>query len=344
MADDLFDFYGGVDADTFHLHGHGGWGYDTSHIVDEMDSSLVRAAGSGDMTEVKRLVEEAYKKAAAIKAKALLETRQKSGPAHNIAAGGASGTVGAAASISISSSVPSSCSSSDGCAGGSAPAQGASSSKADGTTCSEIAHVSSSSRADQHPDEVIPKNVRILLNWARKWTDVSPRMSGFLHESPWYDLTALATAARAGRARVVKYLLEQGADPSLAGAPEFNLECYQEQFNAWTAPDNGRKHKAWFNKNGKKDDDFDVCDDLLEAAYPFWKKASYCSQRPNTERDESGFPNLPTDLEALRKALAAVPGLDGKTGAAASTATGLNKDKEVRERSRNRSGELRTSH
>ena len=54
-----------------------------------------------------------------------------------------------------------------------------------------------------------------LVNHARKWTEVEYRMSGFTKEFEWYDRTPLMVAVLKGHEKVVRYLLQQGADPAL---------------------------------------------------------------------------------------------------------------------------------
>ena len=62
-----------------------------------------------------------------------------------------------------------------------------------------------------------------VLNHARKWTEVDYRASGFTKEYEWFDLTPLLVAVQKGHVSIVKYLLEQGADPTLQACPEEDL-------------------------------------------------------------------------------------------------------------------------
>eukprot|EP00091_Calanus_sinicus_P025187 TRINITY_DN9463_c1_g1_i1.p1 TRINITY_DN9463_c1_g1~~TRINITY_DN9463_c1_g1_i1.p1 ORF type:complete len:191 (-),score=73.52 TRINITY_DN9463_c1_g1_i1:401-949(-) len=57
------------------------------------------------------------------------------------------------------------------------------------------------------------------LNAARKWTEVQEKMGGYDKSWEWFGDTALIAAARAGHVEVVKYLLVEGADPTLSSCP-----------------------------------------------------------------------------------------------------------------------------
>jgi Ankyrin repeats (3 copies)/Zinc finger C-x8-C-x5-C-x3-H type (and similar) len=76
-----------------------------------------------------------------------------------------------------------------------------------------------------------------ILNHARRWTEVDCMMSGFTKEYAWFDRTPLMIAIVQGHAAIVKYLLQQGADPTLAACPRedyYHVRAAQEAERAYT--------------------------------------------------------------------------------------------------------------
>jgi len=149
-----------------------------------------------------------------------------------------------------------------------------------------------------------------VVNHARRWTEVDYRMSGFTKEYEWFDLTALATAASKGHHDIVQYLLEQGADPTLKGCP-----WEDDHLNALMAAEKllqKSKNTAGGSKSAGDDGLMlrcsQRCVDLLQAAKPFWKDATYSSSQYSNKREK--FTNTPTDLEGLLRAVGSVPAMD----------------------------------
>lgn len=147
------------------------------------------------------------------------------------------------------------------------------------------------------------KKKHVTINYARRWTEVDYRMSGFTKEYEWFDLTPLATAALKGHDDIVQYLLEQGADPTLEGCPDDNVYMTALQAankllgSAMATTCSGDKSK--WNKPRR-------CVDLLSVSELFWKKASYAGSRySKTNRLE--FSNRPCDVHGLQQALREVP-------------------------------------
>ena len=68
------------------------------------------------------------------------------------------------------------------------------------------------------------EKLRSVINHARRWTEVDYKMSGFTKEWEWFGLTPLATAALHRHDNVVEFLLRQGADPTLKGCPDENVD------------------------------------------------------------------------------------------------------------------------
>jgi len=135
-----------------------------------------------------------------------------------------------------------------------------------------------------------------LLNYARRWTEVDYRMSGFTKEYEWFDLTPLATAALKGHHNIVQYLLEQGADPTLEGCPSDNVHLDALQAankKLGSAFDSG--NRATWNIPRR-------CVDLLSVANFFWNKAAY-SGSGYSQTKRVIFSNRATNMEHLQQAL-----------------------------------------
>ena len=172
---------------------------------------------------------------------------------------------------------------------------------------------------------------RVLLNEARRWTEVDYKMSGFTKEYEWFDLTPLALAASHAHSDIVKYLLLEGADPTLIGCPSdnVNITAVDAAKSSQTAnqrlmagfenvdsistysytsylPSTGEEPMAWAENLLRKKSRILNCIALLEAADPFWKPASYSHSRFGQERATSGYSNKPSDHQGLVNALEAV--------------------------------------
>ena len=140
------------------------------------------------------------------------------------------------------------------------------------------------------------KAKHVTLNYARRWTEVDYRLSGFTKEYEWFDLTPLATAALKGHDDIVLYLLEQGADPTLEGCPDDDVYLTALQSaNQLLRSAMASSDKSKWNKPRR-------CVDLLSVAELFWEKASYAGSRySKTKRLE--FSNRPCDVQGLQQAL-----------------------------------------
>ncbi|KAL7430030.1 hypothetical protein ACHAXM_001984 [Skeletonema potamos] len=149
-------------------------------------------------------------------------------------------------------------------------------------------------RADSISDEEKVK----VINYARKWTEVDYRMSGFTKEWTWFDLTPVAAAATLGHHEVVEYLLQQGADPTLTGCPTENVTVNALQ----AAKKNLDYESRQGNNNGEKCNNAKRCVDLLSVANLFWDKASYSSSRFSTKA-RAVFSNRPNNYQLLQEAL-----------------------------------------
>ena len=53
------------------------------------------------------------------------------------------------------------------------------------------------------------------INGARRWTEIDYKASGFTKEYEWFDRTPVLIAIKKGHVSLVKYLLEEGANPAL---------------------------------------------------------------------------------------------------------------------------------
>lgn len=171
---------------------------------------------------------------------------------------------------------------------------------------------------------------RILLNGAKRWTEVDYKMSGFTNEYEWFDLTPLATAARQGHAEIVEYLLKQGADPTLEGCPTDNeyynasraaadklkrlskdmdtllslkqqddIERLYNRFSINVLVKKSNTEQECAQNLLDKKEHYRLCLEMLEAVEPFWNKAPYAGSRYSLDREKSGYSNLPTDMRAL---------------------------------------------
>jgi hypothetical protein len=118
-----------------------------------------------------------------------------------------------------------------------------------------------------------------VINYARRWTEIDYKMSGFTKEWEWFDITPLAVAAMKGHDEVVHYLLEQGADPTLSGCP--SADTILDAFQAARGTS---------------------CEPLLDAVKPFWEKANYSGVHYNA-KSRKKFTNAPTDPNGMLNAL-----------------------------------------
>ena len=148
-----------------------------------------------------------------------------------------------------------------------------------------------------------------VINHARRWTEVDYRMSGFTKEYEWFGLTPVAHAASFGHDHIVQYLLEQGADPTLSGCPTDDVHV-----NAFGATESLVRFEERKSKDSKTPPVSLLrakrCEDLLAAAKPFWKSASYSHSRYG-KTTRKNFTNEPTDMKGLLDAIGAIPTVPG---------------------------------
>jgi len=164
-----------------------------------------------------------------------------------------------------------------------------------------------------------------MLNGARKWTEVEWKHGLYEKSWDWYGDTALIAAARAGNVEVVKYLLYEGADPTLKSCPSDDqyetaqeaAEKREKQFE--TTLQNIRKGTYHVDENDiqkganmfvreflQKLNSIKLVILLLKEAGTFWNSAEYAHASYNSNERAKAFvgnPNLPTNPDDLRKAL-----------------------------------------
>lgn len=134
------------------------------------------------------------------------------------------------------------------------------------------------------------KAVRILINHTQKYEESEDKAGGmYTKEWYWHRLTALAEAARNGHFPMVHFLLSNNADPTLEGCYQDNE--YADVYKAATLCRNTHPDKQRII-------------DMLEAVRPFWNQAKYHSSSWDDDRKKKGYPNAPTDPDALLTALA----------------------------------------
>jgi len=167
-----------------------------------------------------------------------------------------------------------------------------------------LAHAGFLTQIKELVDKIkIEKDRRLLFNASKRWTEVDYKMSGFTKEHEWNALTPLATASRYGHVDIVRYLLEMGiADPTLRGCPSDDV-----YFDTFTAVEDGLKMVVHSPIREHKEKKFKQCKLLLDAIKPFWKQAEYSGPHYSTNRKTKGFPNCPTDMDGMRRALANIP-------------------------------------
>lgn len=187
------------------------------------------------------------------------------------------------------------------------------------TERAEAGDVDSVRRLVEQAAAVSDEKKNTVLNYARRWTEVDYRASGFTKEYEWFDLTALATAAGRGHHDIVQYLLEQGADPTLKGCPSEDIHenaldaasrLLQKSKDAESRASkaDGKGASASKIEEGVMLRCSQRCVDLLKAATPFWKNAAYSNSHYSKSREK--FTNAPTDLDGLLEAVSAVPALE----------------------------------
>ena len=172
------------------------------------------------------------------------------------------------------------------------------------------------------------KQRKVVLNYARRWTEqtTKPLRSVLMRKmSVWYACTPLMTAALRGNAHVVKYLLEQGADPTLRACPlpdkqvdarecaalhlrerRLEIKIIRDRLEGWQQR---RPKRAALVMQTAHDLLAEVewskcCIRLVDVALGFWNEAPYASSRYHkTNNPRNSFSNQLKDREGLHKAL-----------------------------------------
>jgi hypothetical protein len=187
--------------------------------------------------------------------------------------------------------------------------------------------------SDTNNEHAIPKDAgkRRVLNASKRWTEIDYKTRGVIRKYEWHGPTALAAAARRGHSHIVQYLLEQGADPTLIGCPsedihhnalqaakarlyEFDTtigllmkdEARMSQFQPFVQ---GKEPEEAAMAILSRKTDLMRSVVLLETTTDFWEtetSMNYKHSAYSTMREESGYPNNPSDLDALRVAVAGI--------------------------------------
>lgn len=291
--DDAFGSFYDPSSVEFQIYGYGGFGYDTSHVKpDDVQPEIVQAAKNGDLGRLMRVVERARAHPELVAPDAYHGPQRGGRWAKKRArrAAGAATKAGTGGQLT--------------------------------------------------PEALL----RCTVHATRRWTEVDYKMSGFTKEWEWHDLTALSAACLAGHDAVVAYLLADClADPTLEGCPQDDV--YYDAARACEAgakalsenlavvghrrpvaktgglqqasrtldPDGHRSPEEAAANALRRLAGFKRCIALVAAVAPFWTRAAYANSRFSPERVSSGFPNLPTDLAALRSAVGAVAPLAGSS-------------------------------
>lgn len=116
------------------------------------------------------------------------------------------------------------------------------------------------------------ENKMKLLNGARKWTEVQEKC-GYDKSWTWFGDTALIAAARNGHFNVVKFLLLEGADPTLVSCP--TDDQYENAMQA--AEQSKRRGLSSATKT----------QNLLNEAMKYWAEARYARPRHSKDREEA---------------------------------------------------------
>jgi len=116
------------------------------------------------------------------------------------------------------------------------------------------------------------ENKMKMLNGARKWTEVQEKC-GYDKSWTWFGDTALIAAARNGHFNVVKFLLLEGADPTLVSCP--TDDQYENAVQA------AEKSKRLGHSNAIK------TQNLLNEAMKYWVKARYAGASHSKDREKA---------------------------------------------------------
>lgn len=118
------------------------------------------------------------------------------------------------------------------------------------------------------------ENKMKILNGARKWTEVQEKC-GYDKSWTWFGDTALIAAARNGHFNVVKFLLLEGADPTLVSCPT------DDQYENAVQAAEKSKRLGLSNSNAIK------IQNILNEAMKYWSEARYASASHSKDREKA---------------------------------------------------------
>jgi hypothetical protein len=151
-------------------------------------------------------------------------------------------------------------------------------------------------------------------------------MGGYEKSREWFGDTALIAAARAFHVEEVKYLLVEGADPTLSSCPgddeyetalkaadnrekqlERTIESIKSGIHYVYEHDVQKDAKIFVREILEKLNHFKIISDLLKEAGKHWNRAQYAGHSYSEERSKAFAenPNKPTNLEDLRRVIVA---------------------------------------
>jgi hypothetical protein len=147
-----------------------------------------------------------------------------------------------------------------------------------------------------------------MLAMGRRWTEAEEKW-GYDKSWEWFGDTALHAASREGESACVRYLLEQGADPTLESMVREDTSetpaksARLRPSSIWADSDlpNVVQAKLALRRSAE----CETVRALLAAAGAFWKRCNYSSPHYSVTRKNAT--NRPSDAEGLCAALLAVP-------------------------------------
>jgi len=174
-------------------------------------------------------------------------------------------------------------------------------------------------------DKSSKKDKAGVVNAARKWTEVVEKMGGYDKTWDWFGDTALTASARAGHIEVVKYLLYEGADPTLEGCPtDDEYECpmkavtnrlskLERELSTIEAGDYhlfmvkvSDNAKEKIESILKTKGNLEVIVDVLNVALKFWKKNPQSSSHYSKQKVKQRLTNKCLSLKNLKQEIESI--------------------------------------